>query len=105
MSASSILEPLVLGTNPATGPAYWAFRGYDAATQPQRDALEAQKKLEASRRTQLENEAKARDAAKDKAAIAGQSVSSQGRGTFLGKLGFGSGNTTPGLGRGGLFGN
>lgn len=65
----------------------------------------AQQNLEDVRSKQLADEAAAREAAKQRAATAGQRV---GRGALVdgvGGLGFGSGNTAPGVGTGSLFGN
>lgn len=67
------------------------------------DARKAQQKLEEQRRLQLAQEASARAAAATRAASAGSRVG--GRSSFIGSLGFGSGNTNPGLGAGNLFGN
>lgn len=65
----------------------------------------AQDNLEKQRQAELASEAAAREAAKQRAASAGSRV---GRGSLVsgvGGLGFGSGNTAPGIGQGALFGN
>lgn len=70
------------------------------------DALKAQKRLEEERRAQLAGEAAERAATKRRAETAGSRAGAGGaRSTFLGGLGFGSGNTPSAPGRGNLFGN
>jgi hypothetical protein len=60
-------------------------------------------KLEGQRRKQLADQAAAREAAATKAASSGSRVGL--RGGLVDAVGFGSGNTTTGLGVGNLFGN
>ena len=60
-------------------------------------------RLEEERRQQLKDQAAAREAAAARAATSGQRVGM--RGAFESSLGFGSGNTASGLGKGALFGN
>lgn len=69
-----------------------------------RRARRAQENLEAERRQQLKNEADARAAAAERAKTTGQRV---GRSALVGAgpYGFGSGNSSGGLGAGNLFGN
>jgi len=64
---------------------------------------ESQEKLEAERRKQLSDQAAAREAAAARAASSGSRVGL--RGGLVDAIGFGSGNTTTGLGQGNLFGN
>lgn len=79
--------------------------GYQAATSTYagRRARNAQENLEKTRQQELAGEAAAREAARAKAATAGRRVGT--RTGFTSGLGFGSGNTAPGLGGGTLFGN
>ena len=62
----------------------------------------AQERLEEQRRKQLSDEAANREAAAARAATSGRRVG--GRSSFVSALGFGSGNTAPGIGSGNLFG-
>lgn len=64
---------------------------------------ESQERLESQRRKELADQASAREAAAARAATSGQRVGM--RSTFQTAIGFGSGNSTPGLGAGTLFGN
>jgi hypothetical protein len=98
MSADTLLL-----ANPITFVPELLYKGYQAASEPGKKAARAAKDLEEQRRTELGQEADARAAAQAKAAVRGQNFGS--RADFVGGLGFGSGNSTPGLGRGNLFGN
>jgi hypothetical protein len=100
-------ESLLLGTNPVTGPAYWAYQvkgSVDASAEVRR----AQSRLEQQRKKELDDQAAARAAAAAKAATSGQRVGLRSQfvsGVGGAALGFGSGTTSPGLSAGSLFGN
>jgi hypothetical protein len=104
MSASSI--GAIAGT--AVLPGVGTLLGFQAGLAKEsldetKKARQAQEKLEAQRRKQLDDEAAAREAAATKAAGAGSRVGL--RASFQSALGFGTGNTQQGLGAGTLFGN
>ncbi len=106
MSASSIGAAtgfIVTGGNPLG-----AMAGYTAGMAKEsfdatKNARRAQEQLESQRRKQLADEAAAREAAAARAATSGRRVG--GRSSFASAVGFGSGNSQPGIGSGNLFGN
>ncbi len=69
------------------------------------EAKDKQNALEAQRRKQLADEAATREAARLKAETSGQRAGTGSRAAIGSALGFGSGDTKPGLGSGTLFGN
>lgn len=107
MSASTIGAAVGFVVGGPAAP-FTAALGFQAGAQKEnldevRRTRKAQERLEDERRTQLRNEAAAREAAAAKAATSGQRV---GRASIFAQgLGFGSGNTAQGLGSGTLFGN
>ena len=91
---------ILIGAGLAAGTtAYFGKAQMDTA----RDARKAQEKLEEQRRKQLADQAAAREAAAAKAATSGQRAGL--RGGLVDAVGFGVGNTAPGIGKGNLFGN
>jgi hypothetical protein len=105
MSASSIgtyagfaaapFNPIIAGVGNVIG-------GAKDALDAGKDARKGQQRLEESRAKQLRDEAAAREAAAAKAAGRGKTAGA--RSSFMSAFGFGSGNTSQGLGVGSLFG-
>lgn len=92
----------------ALGGPIGAYLGFTAGVQKEnldeaKGARRAQEDLENQRRTDLANQAAAREAAAERAKTSGQRAGV--RTSFMSGFGFGSGNTTKGIGKGTLFGN
>lgn len=104
MSASTVGA----GAGFVVGGPLGALFGFQAGMQKEsldetKKMRESQERLEAQRRKELSDQAAAREAAAARAATSGQRAGL--RGGLTDAIGFGSGNTTPGLGAGNLFGN